>query len=88
MQIEPLVSEEAYYGREDQAETFLRSIGSEGTGTAICSQGGVIPNLLRKVAAIDGYALPDPVQAKKGSVWNLTFSGRKLISAEYFPPLV
>lgn len=87
VQIETLISEEAYYGREREALAFLRSVGSEGTGTVLCSQGGVIPDILRRIADEDAYELPEIIQSKKGSIWSLTFSGGGLVAAEYFPPL-
>ncbi|HEV8573206.1 MAG TPA: bifunctional NUDIX hydrolase/histidine phosphatase family protein [Dehalococcoidia bacterium] len=84
---ESVISEDGYYGREDEAVAILREAGSEGTGTAVCSQGGVIPDVLGRLAAKDGVSLGDSVVAKKGSVWSLTFAGQKLVAAEYFPPL-
>jgi 8-oxo-dGTP diphosphatase len=84
---EPIVSEDGYYGRERQALDFVRGAGNDGTGTVICSQGGVMPDLLARLAAADGVALAEPVVAKKGSVWSLAFAGQKLVAAEYFPPV-
>lgn len=84
---EPVLSEDDYYGREDEAMALASSVGTAGTGTVLCSQGGVIPDLLGRLASANGYALPGPVVSKKGSVWSLTFTGEHLIGAEYFPPL-
>jgi 8-oxo-(d)GTP phosphatase len=87
------ISEEAtfgetdYYGHEAQAERLLRKAGSEGTAAVVCSQGGVIPDMLARLAVKDRVSLPDPVVAKKGSVWSLTFAAKKLLAAEYFPPM-
>ena len=84
---EAAFAETHYYGHESGAERLLRKAGGDGTGTVICSQGGVIPDLLARVAAKDGVGLAEPVVAKKGSVWSLTFAGGKLLAAEYFPPM-
>jgi len=84
---EPVVSEDGYYGAEQKAMAILRGAGASGTGTVVCSQGGVVPDLIRRLAAHDGVSLPAQFAAKKGSVWSLTFSGETLIAAEYFPPL-
>lgn len=84
---EPLISEDSYYDHEREALDFLRNVGTAGTGTVICSQGGVIPDILRRLAAEDGYDYPDPIVAKKGGAWSLTFAEDKLFAAEYFPPL-
>ena len=83
---EPLVSEDVYPGRERDAVDLLRSSGSENVGSVVCSQGGVVPDLLSRLAAQDGVDLPDELAYKKGSVWALTFDGPALVAAEYFPP--
>lgn len=84
---EAVLSEDDYYGREEEAIALLRSIGTAGTGTVLCSQGGVIPNLLTRLAHTDNYSLPGPLVSKKGSVWSLTFADDMFLDAEYFPPL-
>src|SRR6266545_3065914 len=43
---EAAFAETHYYGHESEAERLLRKAGGDGTGTVICSQGGVIPDLL------------------------------------------
>ena len=84
---EPAFAEAHYYGHEPDAERLLRNAGGDGTGTVICSQGGVIPDLLARLAAKDRVDLAEPVVSKKGSVWSLTFAAGKLLAAEYFPPM-
>ena len=84
---EPVLSESGYYGHEREAISLLRGAGSDGTATAVCSQGGVIPDVLTRLAKQDGSELPPSFAAKKGSVWSLTFADQKLLVAEYFPPL-
>lgn len=87
IRLEKVVSEDGYYGREDEAIELIRNVGTGGTGSVVCSQGGVIPDLLEHLAKRDKYSPPDPLVSKKGSVWSLTFSDDRLIDAEYFPPL-
>ena len=84
---EAAFAEAHYYGHESEAGRLLRNAGGDGTGTVICSQGGVIPDLLARLAAKDRLSLAEPVVAKKGSVWSLTFADGKLLAAEYFPPM-
>jgi 8-oxo-(d)GTP phosphatase len=84
---EAVFGETNYYGHESEAERLLRRAGHDGTAAVVCSQGGVIPNLLVRLAAKDGVSLAEPVVAKKGSVWSLTFAAKKLMAAEYFSPL-
>ena len=88
IQPQPLIGEHDYYGREGEALAFMRSVGSEGTGTAICSQGGVIPDVVRRLSGESGAELPESLPQKKGSVWSLTFGDGRLVDAEYFPPLI
>jgi 8-oxo-dGTP diphosphatase len=87
VQLTPLFSEDDYYGREREALEFVRRLGTAGRAVVLCSQGGVIPDFLRRLAMDDGSNLPDPLPARKGSVWSLTFDADHLYDAEYFPPL-
>ena len=84
---DPVISEDGYYEHERQALDLLRKSGTDGTATVVCSQGGVLPDLLTRLAAKDSVGLAEPVVAKKGSVWSLTFAGGKLLAAEYFAPM-
>jgi 8-oxo-(d)GTP phosphatase len=52
----------------------------------ISSQGGVVPDLLERLAKEDDYDLPQDIEAKKGSTWSLSLEGPRLVAAEYFPP--
>ena len=82
-----VLSEEGYYGQEREAARLLRKAASDGTATVVCSQGGVIPDLVGRLAKDDAVTLPQPLTAKKGSVWSLTFADEKLLAAEYFGPV-
>jgi 8-oxo-(d)GTP phosphatase len=69
---EPLFSEEGYLGSPDAAVNLLLRIAA-GSGTAlVCSQGGVIPDLVARLADSAGLGLSE-VASRKGSVWTLTF---------------
>jgi 8-oxo-(d)GTP phosphatase len=83
---EPLLSEDRFPQRPDEAVELLRTLGKNGQSVVACSQRAVIPELLRRLASEDGVALPDPPRSKKGSVWSLSFDGPRLCAAEYFPP--
>ncbi|GAA0534251.1 NUDIX hydrolase [Saccharopolyspora subtropica] len=70
---EPLFSEEGYRTDPDGAVRRLLRVAA-GPGTAlVCSQGGVIPDLVGRLARRAGLELGE-VASKKGSVWTLTFS--------------
>jgi 8-oxo-(d)GTP phosphatase len=82
---EPRLSEVGYWANEDRGrERFLRII--EGGGTpVVCSQGGVIPDLVSALAEAGEVRLPS-TRAKKGSLWLLSFTeGHRLFAADYFP---
>ncbi len=83
---EQVFSELDFPGREDEAVKLMRTYGETGDATVVCSQGDVIPELLRRLAEEDHIDLPKDFQYKKGSVWALSFDGDRLLSAEYFPP--
>lgn len=60
----------------------LLELADEGASTIACSQGGAIPYALAALAETAGLALSDPT-ARKGSLWALSFSARRLIGADY-----
>ncbi|MEV0049167.1 NUDIX domain-containing protein [Saccharopolyspora shandongensis] len=70
---EPLFSEEGYLGDPDAAADALRGV-ADGPGAAVvCSQGGVIPDLVARLADSTDLRLGE-VASRKGSVWTLTFA--------------
>jgi len=82
---EPLEGELGYPGNEAAALEFVRSVGSPESAVVISSQGGVIPDVLERLAKEDEFDLPADFEAKKGSTWALSFEGQRLAAAEYFP---
>ena len=83
---EPQLSEKAFADTPEGAEYRLREIAALGGVAAVCSQGGVIPALIAELARGNGLEL-GKVQAKKGSLWVLTFvhEGQRLVDANYVP---
>jgi 8-oxo-dGTP diphosphatase len=82
---EPLLSEQGFPGHESQAVELLRGRADDDESVVFCSQAKVVPPLIERLAAEDGVELTH-VRSKKGSVWALSFDGRRLYDAEYFPP--
>ena len=95
---EPRLSEEGYWPDRDAGLVrFLEIVGDAGV-PVVSSQGGVIPDLVSKLADIGGLRLAD-VPCKKGSVWLLAFTRPRdgwstsdspvgwprLVSAHYMP---
>ena len=92
---ELLVSEEDYW--RDPARGIVRvlAIVAGGGTPVVCSQGGVIPDIVTGLAEQAGISLPAQkggmAPSKKGSVWVLSFSpaasngGPHLVAADYYP---
>ncbi|SFW91640.1 NUDIX hydrolase [Amycolatopsis australiensis] len=90
---EPLLSEEGYWPDPVLGVARLLAIASDGGTPVVCSQGGVIPDLVSALADRDGVELPSArggvVPSKKGSFWVLSFraptpeAGPVLLAADY-----
>ncbi|GAA1861317.1 NUDIX hydrolase [Pseudonocardia ailaonensis] len=88
---EPLLGEEGYW--EDPAAGLVRFralLGTPGV-TALCSQGGVIPDVVETLLDESGvrpYGMrgTEPVPSRKASTWLLTADPHgRLLSADYYP---
>lgn len=87
VELEPLLAEEHYAGNEEATLARLLEIIGEGGTPEVCSQGGVIPDLVSRVAGAAGLPIGE-VAAKKGSIWALFFTqeeGPRLVAADYIP---
>ncbi len=92
---EPLLSEDGYWPDPVLGLARLLAIVSDGGTPVLCSQGGVIPDLVSTLADRDGVDLAASrggvVPSKKGSFWVLSFrpptrdSGPLLAAADYYP---
>jgi 8-oxo-dGTP diphosphatase len=80
---EELLAEKAYGGMEEATVRRVLEIVAPGGVPVVCSQGGVIPDLLARLAAASGLSLGKHVESKKGSVWALSFDGDRLVAADY-----
>ena len=87
LQRETALSEEAYRNDPTAGSQRLLGIAEEPGVAVVCSQGGVIPDLVAQLAHSSGLALRD-VPCAKGSVWTLTFrdgttGSPELVAADY-----
>lgn len=91
---EPALSEREYWTNPPAGQSRLLAIAAAGGTPLICSQGGVIPDIVGALARRAGLELPvdaEAVPAKKGSVWVLSFrtgaadGGPVLAAADYYP---
>lgn len=85
---EPLLSEANFAADPQAALDRLIEI-APGPGQAVlCSQGGVIPDAVGRLARASGLELPDPPPSRKGSCWGLFFCdpppSLSLLSADYY----
>jgi 8-oxo-dGTP pyrophosphatase MutT (NUDIX family)/phosphohistidine phosphatase SixA len=86
VELGPALSETAFERDPKPAVALVRELGAAGCRAAVCSQGGVIPGLIGQLARDDGLVL-DEVEARKGSLWVLSFSSGRLVAADYLPDL-
>jgi 8-oxo-(d)GTP phosphatase len=92
---EPLLSEQGYWPDPVLGVARLLAVAGDGGTPVVCSQGGVIPDLVSTLADRDGVELPAArggmVPSKKGSFWVLSFrpptaeTGPQLLAADYHP---
>ena len=79
IQPEPLLGEEAYWKDPDAGlARFLELAGGSDVPVVVCSQGGVIPDLVRRLT---GEAEP---AARKASTWVLGFTAGHVVNADYY----
>jgi 8-oxo-(d)GTP phosphatase len=79
---EPLLTEEAYTSNHKRTRQRVLDIAAKSGTRVICSQGKVIPDLIEWWCERDGVR-PDKSRNRKGSVWVLSLSGRRLIAADH-----
>ncbi|GLY66981.1 NUDIX hydrolase [Amycolatopsis taiwanensis] len=93
--LEPALSERGYLADPARGRSRLSAIVAAGGTPLVCSQGGVIPDVVGLLARRAGIELPtgkgDALPCKKGSVWVLSFrpaadnGGPLLAAADYYP---
>ncbi|WP_346764540.1 NUDIX hydrolase [Rhodococcus sp. HNM0569] len=82
IEIEPALSEEAYKADPARARERMLAIAAQGGVGVVCSQGGVIPDLVEWWSARDGVSLP-PARNRKGSTWVLSFADGRMVAADH-----
>ena len=83
---EPLLSEPGFADDPDATLKRARELAAQPGVTVVCSQGGVIPDVvaaLARDAAVPVDVDVDDVPSKKGSVWVLGLRDGALVSADY-----
>ncbi|WP_051341328.1 NUDIX hydrolase [Pseudonocardia spinosispora] len=80
VRIEPLMGEEGYWDAPDDGVTRLLELADGADVPVICSQGGVIPDLVERLT--DHVDPP----SRKASTWVLGVTGGKVVTADYYEP--
>jgi 8-oxo-dGTP diphosphatase len=76
---EPLLGEEHYWENPRAGVARFVALAGGPEVRVVCSQGGVIPDLVRRLAGV-----PDPA-SRKASTWVLGFAGGTVRTADYYP---
>jgi len=93
VEFEPVLAEDAY--RDDPAgarrrlvelATGMAAEATESTGgtVVVCSQGGVIPGVVKSLAGRSDIPIGE-VSTPKAAYWFLSFDGRRLVQADSYP---
>ena len=63
----------------------MRGLGDQEHDAVACSQGEVIPDLLKRMAASDELPLEAPLRSPKGSTWALSLDADgRLVALDFF----
>ena len=86
---EPALTEDAYEKDPQRGlDRVLAATGGEERVVVVCSQGGVIPDIVGRLAEEHGVRLANPkLPARKSSVWALSFRDSALLAADYYHDL-
>jgi 8-oxo-dGTP diphosphatase len=85
--VEPVLAEDAY--RDDPAGARRRLVELatsevDGSSVVVCSQGGVIPGVVKSLAGRSDVPIGE-VSTPKAAYWFLSFDGRRLVQADSYP---
>jgi 8-oxo-dGTP diphosphatase len=86
---EPALTEDAYEKDPQRGlDRLLAAASGDERVVVVCSQGGVIPDIVGTLAATHQVSLPPgKVPARKSSVWALSFLDSALVAADYYDDL-
>ena len=89
VEAEPALTEQAYTADRRRGLRRVRAVAAAGGRAVLCSQGAVVPDIVRSLAEQDGLRLDRTagLPARKGSVWALSFVDDRLTAADYYQDL-
>ena len=76
LELDPVLSASAFSDDPLRTVQRLQALVRDGRTTVVCSQGEVLPEVLRELAEGGRCALPSAPRTPKGSVWALSFDAR------------
>ncbi len=82
IEVEPLLGDDAWLETMTTAQARFREIIDAGGVSVVVSQGTIIPDMIAWLSA-QGRLPLDEIEAKKGSVWVLSFHHGELTGADY-----
>jgi 8-oxo-dGTP pyrophosphatase MutT (NUDIX family) len=85
--VEPLLGEDGFRADRTAGLVRFRELVARPGVTVLCSQGGVVPDVLGELLRGAPRALgvdPDAVPARKASTWVLALRGGELLAADHF----
>ncbi len=80
--LDPRLSERTWEADPGAVVEAVCELGAQDVVTVACSQGGAVQEVVGALTAQAGIQL-DRVRGRKGSLWALSFSGGRLVDADY-----
>jgi len=84
VQVEPTLSEEAYAADPAAGVRRAQQVMDAAGTPVLCSQGGVIPDLVARWAQAGGIAVPD-LRTRKASTWVLSSVAGRVVALHHLP---
>ncbi len=86
VELDPVLAAKAHDADSARTSTAVRRLLHETGASVLCSQGEVLPWLVRVLAVGGTATLPQPVPSAKGSVWAMSFDDDGcLLDADHVP---
>ncbi|MCT1426612.1 NUDIX hydrolase [Corynebacterium sanguinis] len=85
VEVNELFGERAWAENQVACKQAFADVIALGGVSVICSQGGIMPDIIAWLSDTGRLPIDGPINVKKGGVWVLSFSGDDLTGADYIP---
>ncbi|MCT1614587.1 NUDIX hydrolase [Corynebacterium sanguinis] len=85
VEVNELFGERAWVDNQVACKQAFADVVALGGVSVICSQGGIMPDIIAWLSDTGRLPIDGPINVKKGGVWVLSFSGDDLTGADYMP---